>query len=67
MPSAALGSFIAEIPAPLGIGTIALADGSRVKGFLCESHALVGAKDITGYGSWRAYHGKRAGDSADAV
>jgi allophanate hydrolase len=55
MPSVALGSFVAEIPAPLGIGTIALADGSRVKGFLCEAHALAGAKDITGFGSWRAY------------
>jgi allophanate hydrolase len=55
MPSAELGSFVAEIPAPLSIGTIALADGSHVKGFLCESHALAGAKDITGFGSWRAY------------
>jgi allophanate hydrolase len=55
MPSAALGSFISDIPAPLGIGTIELADGSRVKGFLCESHALAGAKDITSFGSWRAY------------
>jgi allophanate hydrolase len=55
VPAASLGSFVASIPAPLGIGTIALADGSRVKGFLCEAHALAGAKDITGFGGWRAY------------
>ena len=30
-------------PAPLGIGTVELADGRRVQGFLCEAHALAGA------------------------
>jgi len=55
MPVASLGSFVAAIPAPLGIGTIALADGSLVKGFLCEAHAIASAKDITGFGGWRAY------------
>jgi len=50
-----LGGFVSEIPAPLGIGTIELADGSTVQGFLCESYATVGAKDITGFGGWRAY------------
>ncbi|HXQ51819.1 MAG TPA: allophanate hydrolase [Stellaceae bacterium] len=55
VPSGALGWFVAGIPAPLGIGTIALADGSAVKGFLCEAHAVAGADDITRFGSWRAY------------
>jgi allophanate hydrolase len=64
IPSGALGSFIAAIPAPLGIGTIVLADGTQVKGFLCESHALAGAKDITRFGSWRAYR-KNAPGIAD--
>jgi Amidase len=41
--------------APLGIGTIELLDGRRVHGFLCESHALAGAADITVHGGWRAY------------
>jgi allophanate hydrolase len=55
LPLAAYGSFVAEIPAPLGIGTLLLADGSRVQGFLCESIALAGATDITSFGGWRAY------------
>ena len=55
VPSGMLGSFIADIDAPLGIGTIVLEDGSRVKGFLCESHAVAEAVDITGFGSWRVY------------
>jgi len=39
----------------LSIGTIALADGRAVKGFLCESSAVADAPDITAYGGWRAY------------
>ena len=31
------GSFVAGIPAPLGIGTVELADGSQVQGFVCEA------------------------------
>jgi allophanate hydrolase len=52
---ATFGAFVAAIPSPLGIGTLVLADGSRVKGFLCESAALEGARDITAFGGWRAY------------
>ena len=37
--AADLGSFVASIPAPLGIGTIELEDGEKVPGFLCESYA----------------------------
>ena len=51
----AFGSFVAEIPSPLGIGTLELEDGSSVKGFLCEPIALEGAQDITNFGGWRAY------------
>lgn len=52
---AAFGSFVAAIPPPLGIGTLQLADGTTVKGFICEPAALAGAKDITSFGGWRAY------------
>jgi len=52
---AEFGSFVAEIPAPLGIGTLELEDGSNVKGFLCEPIGLEGAKDITEFGGWLAY------------
>ena len=51
----AFGSFTAEVPPPLAIGTVALADGSSVKGFVAEPRALAGATDITALGGWRAY------------
>jgi allophanate hydrolase len=49
------GRFVAGVPAPLTIGTVTLADGTTVKGFLAEAAACAGAKDITGFGGWRAY------------
>lgn len=52
---AAFGSFVAEVPPPLAIGTVMLADGSSVKGFVAEPRALAGAEDITALGGWRAY------------
>ena len=55
LPSDKVGAFVTRIPAPLGLGTVALADGSGVLGFLCESHAIEGARDITSLGGWRAY------------
>jgi len=55
MSAQAFGRFVAEVPSPLAIGTVRLADGSEVKGFVCEPVALAGAPDITGYGGWRAY------------
>lgn len=55
MPTEAVGSFLALIPAPLGLGSLTLADGRSVHGFLCEAHALNGARDITEHGGWRAY------------
>lgn len=58
MDEAAFGSFVALIPAPLGIGTITLEDDSTVKGFICEPRAMQGATDITSYGGWRAWLGR---------
>ena len=55
LTEAAFGSFVAEIPAPLGIGELELADGSKVRGFICEPFALEGSPDITEFGGWRAY------------
>ena len=55
LPPEGFGRFVASIPAPLGIGTIRLADGSRPKGFLAEPEGLVGAQDISEYGGWRAF------------
>jgi allophanate hydrolase len=55
LDEAAFGSFVAEIPPPLGIGTLELEDGTSVKGFLCEPIGLEGARDITEFGGWLAY------------
>ena len=52
---AEFGSFTVEVPAPLAIGTVTLADGTSVKGFVAEPRALTGAEDITHLGGWRAY------------
>lgn len=55
LPPAAFGNFVARIPAPLGVGKVTLDDGRQVTCFLCETHALHGATEITGFGGWRAY------------
>jgi allophanate hydrolase len=49
------GRFVAAIPSPLSIGTLRLADGRAVKGFLVEADAIAGALDISSFGGWRAY------------
>ncbi len=63
MPASAFAGFMAGIPAPLGIGTLLLADGSQVNGFICEPAALHNATDITHYGGWRAYRAAMAAES----
>ena len=56
LSTTAFGEFTAEVPAPLAIGNLVLADGMRVKGFVCEPAALdSGAKEITDFGGWRSY------------
>jgi allophanate hydrolase len=55
VPAEHLGSFVAGIPAPLGVGKIELASGAWVSGFICEGFAAEKAMDITQYGGWRAY------------
>ena len=55
VPAAEFAGFMAGIPAPLCIGTVSLEDGTQVKGFLCEAHAVGGARDISRLGSWREY------------
>jgi allophanate hydrolase len=55
LPLDRVGSFLADIPAPLGIGSVELADGSWEKGFICEGFAAAGARDITDLGGWRVF------------
>jgi len=55
LPLKSYGAFVAVIPAPLGIGTIRIADGSVVQGFLCEHYATLNASDISHLSGWRGY------------
>ncbi|MFI9652640.1 allophanate hydrolase [Guyparkeria halopsychrophila] len=59
VPASEFGSFVAGIPAPLGIGKLTLADGSEVPGFIAEPIATQGATDITELGSWRSHLAER--------
>jgi allophanate hydrolase len=60
LSSSAFGKFVNAIPAPMAIGTVRLADGRSVKGFLVEPEVLSEARDITSYGGWRAYMAEAA-------
>ncbi len=55
LPADGFGRFVAAIPAPLSIGTVTLADGRAVKGFLVEPEGARGARDISSFGGWRAF------------
>jgi allophanate hydrolase len=60
LPAATFGEFVAAIPPPLSIGTIRLADGRGVKGFIVEPAAIDGAQDVSADGGWRAFKAKAA-------
>lgn len=55
LTAAAFGRFIGELPSPMSIGALKLADGRAVKGFLVEAEAVAGARDISDFGGWRAF------------
>jgi allophanate hydrolase len=55
LSDSAFGRFVAAVPPPLSIGTLELADGRGVKGFLVEAEAVTGARDISNFGGWRAF------------
>jgi allophanate hydrolase len=55
LPAEHYGRFVAAVPSPMSIGTLRLADGRTVQGFLVESEALAGARDISSFGGWRAF------------
>ncbi len=58
--AAEFGRFVAAVPPPLSIGTLTLADGRQVKGFLGEAEAVRDARDISAFGGWRAYVAAKA-------
>ena len=55
VPLKQVGALLAQIPAPLGLGSIELVDGRSVHGFICEGVALDGAEDVSHHGGWRHY------------
>jgi len=61
LDAAAFGDFVAQVPAPMCIGQVMLADGHEVSGFLCEPLAIEQADEITRFGGWRAYRAAAAG------
>jgi allophanate hydrolase len=58
MPPEPFGRFTAAVPPPLSIGSIKLADGRWVKGFLVEAQAVNDTRDISGFGGWREFVAK---------
>ncbi|MDQ1520435.1 MAG: allophanate hydrolase [Actinomycetota bacterium] len=51
----AFGRFVRHVRTPLAIGSVELADGAWVPGFVCEPYACSSAREITAFGGWRAY------------
>eukprot|EP01025_Chloroclados_australasicus_P043806 TRINITY_DN469_c1_g1_i1.p3 TRINITY_DN469_c1_g1~~TRINITY_DN469_c1_g1_i1.p3 ORF type:complete len:132 (-),score=9.98 TRINITY_DN469_c1_g1_i1:478-873(-) len=49
------GEFVAQIPAPLGIGKVSLVGNREYPGFIAEPRAQIGATDISHLGGWRKY------------
>ena len=62
LSAASFGKFVAAIPPPLSIGTIRLADGRGIKGFIVEPAAIDGARDISAFGGWRAFMAQKAAE-----
>ncbi|MBX6317374.1 allophanate hydrolase [Pigmentiphaga sp.] len=55
LPLHHVGAFLKQVASPLGIGSVALEDGTLVHGFVCEPWAVADARDVSEYGGWRRY------------
>ncbi len=55
LPPVGMASFLAELPSPMALGQVRLADGSSSTGFLVEPLAVAGARDISAHGGWRNF------------
>ena len=62
LPALAFGKFVAAVPPPLSIGTVRLADGRSVKGFIVEPADVDGARDISAFNGWRAFMAEAAAE-----
>ncbi|WP_309135331.1 allophanate hydrolase [Cellulomonas sp.] len=50
----ALGTFLADLPAPMTLGRVELTDGTWVVGFGCTAEAGASGADVTDTGGWLA-------------
>jgi allophanate hydrolase len=55
LPAHQLAGFAGSVRPPLALGPLELSDGSSVLGFVCTADAADPSRDITAYGSWRAW------------
>ena len=55
VPKDQFGSFVANIPAPLGIGKVEIQDGRWLPGFICEAYIVKESQDISEHSSWKKY------------
>lgn len=55
LPESQVGSFLQLVPAPLGLGSLELENGTWVRGFICEPWGRTGSVDISHYGGFRAF------------
>lgn len=65
LPPVGFADFVAQLPAPMTVGPVTVADGTQVTGFGCQPSALDGATDITAYGGWRNYLNRNAPPDAE--
>ena len=57
LPAQGLGEVVAEVSAPLRMGSVRLADGSTSLGWVGDAPALEGAADLSAFDGWRAAQG----------
>ena len=55
VPERHIGSLLATLPAPLGLGKVELAGGEWVSGFICEGWVRATAEDISQHRGWRHF------------
>jgi hypothetical protein len=59
VPLSGLVAVLLGEPPGLCIGKVVLSDGEQVLGVLGEPYLCTGQRDISQYGSWRAYQARR--------
>ncbi len=65
LDAASFGRFVATVPAPLSIGSVRIADGRLIKGFLVEPEGVQGGRDVSRFGGWRSAQKALASEAND--